>query len=83
MTEREKEIDPTAIDEIIDPKLVKMIKRNYPEIYAQSVKDGATISDLIGMIIVRLDQMVVESMELVKQAEARLDNATEEEETHA
>ena len=72
------DIDKTAIDEIIDPKLVEMIIRNYPEIYAQSVKDGASMSDLIGMIIVRLDQLLVENMNLVKQAEAILDEQSPE-----
>ena len=72
------DIDKTAIDEIIDPKLVEMLKRNYPEMYEQSVEDGASMSDLIAMIIVRMDQMLSEAQGIIAQAEAILDEHTKE-----
>ena len=68
-----KEVERNEEGELIDPRLVLMLKTNYPEIFEQSVAEGATISDLIGVIIMRLDQMLVESQDIVKQAEAMLD----------
>lgn len=68
-----EEVKRNEEGELIDPRLVLMLKTNYPEIFKQSVAEGASISDLIGVIIMRLDQMLVESQNIVKQAEAILD----------
>ena len=66
--------------EVLDDELIIWLTKQFPQFISEGLKKGASWSEIIGSIIVEMDQQLASAENILKQMEAMTTAKTSDEE---